>query len=487
MTNAALGIDVGSTNTKVAMISLEDTVLREVAIRSAPTPEDADALVTVVQRLVREAIDSAQVAPDVVGIASMAETGVPLNQDWAPITGLIRWNGARDRCAARTLFDRLGPGELFLATGVQPGRKAPLATWAWLRDARSDVWANLAHWAGVSDLIARALTGEFATDHTLAGRTMAYRLSEAGKALPATFDADLLAEVDLQPNRLPRVVTPGDAVGTVTADAAERTGLVQGTPVVIAGHDHAVGAWAAGVREPGDVADSVGTAEALVRVLGAAADRADVFATGMGLTRTVTGQYESLIAGSPSAGSLVRWWFEKYFDSTQPDAALSALHPHPSGLLVLPYLIGRQTPAPDPAARVRLCDTTGTILDAAGLDPVRLTKALFEGLALQVRWMDSEQRRIASGEASTAAMVVLGGPGAANTDALAIKSAVLGVPLLPVGAREPVASGAALLAADRILPGSTSGILPMKPLTGPGRFVADYDDIYAAFVAAAQR
>jgi sugar (pentulose or hexulose) kinase len=135
----------------------------------------------------------------------MAETGVPLGADDAPLTGWLRWTDRQGDAEAGALARRLGRDELIRATGVRPSAKAPLAKWAWLRaQGRA-----MTRWAGAADLAGLLLTGRLATDHTLAGRTMAYRLPGAGEPPPAGFDAALLAEAGLRPSQLPAVVAPG--------------------------------------------------------------------------------------------------------------------------------------------------------------------------------------------------------------------------------------------------------------------------------------
>src|SRR5699024_948057 len=124
----------------------------------------------------------------------------------------------------------------------RPSGKVPLATWAHLRAADPDRWAAMARWAGAADVVALALTGRLVTDHTLAGRTMAYRLPAPGEELPADFDGELLATVGLRPAQLPEVARPGELAGRVPPGG--RWGLDPGTPVVLAGHDHPVGSWA---------------------------------------------------------------------------------------------------------------------------------------------------------------------------------------------------------------------------------------------------
>ncbi|GEL45419.1 hypothetical protein CHO01_05350 [Cellulomonas hominis] len=493
----ALGVDIGTTNTKVAVVRADGRGPVVEAVASAPTPAPAD-LDACLRDLTGRALGAAPAGETVeaVGLASMAETGVPLDGAGAPLRDWLRWDGHRAGEEAAALADRLGRTALFEATGVRPSAKVPLATLAWLR--RHDPAAAAGRWAGAADLACLGLTGELVTDHTLAGRTMAYRLPPAGEPLPEAFDADLLAEVGSTPDRLPRVAGPGALAGVVRSGAWAAAGVPVGTPVAVAGHDHAVGAWAAGVRAPGDVADSIGTAEALCTVLGAEPVRAPVAAAGMSLVRTVEG-LPALLAGSSGAGAAVRWWLEEEAPGLDPAelfAAVAALPPAawPRDVVVLPYVQGRQTPEPDPAARAR-------VVGRGAHDVVVLTAALLEGLALQARWMLDVQQALAGGVGGGVGgavrarrVVVLGGPAAGNAAWMASKARVTPVPVRLVDAAEPVAAGAALLALARAGSGSGSGepasapVLPGVPVAGAaaGAGWPDPEQALARFVRAAR-
>jgi sugar (pentulose or hexulose) kinase len=460
----SVGIDLGTTNTKVAVVDVDAGRVRAVA--SAPTPEPAD-LAAVLRGLLRRVMDGAP-APDAVGIASMAETGVALDASGAPLGGWLRWDGHRARAEADELARRLGWTDLVAATGVRPSAKVPLATWAWLRAHRPDTWSAMARWSGAADLAGYLLTGRLATDHTLAGRTMAYRLPAPGGAVPDRFDPELLAEVGLRPEQLPDVVVGATGVSDSTF------GLRAGTPVVIAGHDHAVGAYAAGVREPGEVADSLGTAEAIMTVT-AAPDPVEVGRAGMSAVVTVGGT-RAILGGSSSAGALVQWWLEHEGGGLDADELLAgALDVDgPTEVVVLPYLAGRQTPDPDATAQLR-------VIGRAGQSPAYLARAMLEGLALHARWIAQEQFRLAGLDAPS--ITVLGAPAATNTAWLQIKAQVMPWPLRAVTVAEPVAAGAALLAAERAELIAASPPLERRAVasTGPG-----YDRSFARFVAAAR-
>lgn len=495
-----LGLDVGTTNTKAALVALWPGTpgeVRVLASTSAPTPDDAGALVGVTLTLIHTVLGGASRAPDVVGLASMAETGVPLDAGGQPLRPFLRWDGDRASAQARSLASDLGGDALFAATGVRPSAKVPLATWAWLRDNEPDVWQRMCCWAGAADVLCQAMTGRLATDHTLAGRTMAYRLPDRDGALSASFDADLLGAVGLRPDQLPDVVGVDEIAGRVTDPAFVGAGLIGGTPVVVAGHDHAVGAYAAGVREPGDVADSIGTAEAVLTVLSERPDPAAVAAAGMSLVRTVSGHHDALLAGSASGGAMVVWWLAAMTDGRPAAEVFAEMAQAPAeatGVLVLPYPTGRQSPAPDPAARVRVIGRT------AAHSPAHLTRALFEGLCLQARWMLVEQARLSGRERAADAVhadssddeIAVLGAVTANPAWMAVKAAVTPGPLRVVDNREPVAAGAAVLGADRagLLPHGAPRLPGRRPVAGspeasramPG---TGYDQMFADFVTAA--
>lgn len=489
----ALGVDVGTTNTKVALVDV--LVPRVLAVASAPTPAPARAAAVLAGLVAR--VLAAGPAPVAVGIASMAETGVPLGPDGTPRGDWLRWDGHRAGAEADALAARVGRADLFAATGVRASAKIPLATWEWLRThdpdalhadgaagrrvgSRADSVSGGGRWAGAADLVGLLLTGRLATDHTLAGRTGAYRLGRPGD-LPTAFDADLLAEVGLGPSQVPEVLTPGELLGRVVDGPFTAAGLAVGTPVTIAGHDHPVGTWAAGVRRPGEAADSVGTAEAVCTVLATDPDPAPVAAAGMSLVRTVTGEHPALLAGSSSAGAAVAWWLRTHAPGADVGtlmADVDALGDLPLDVLVLPYVAGRQTPAPDPAA------TPSVLGDLTGRSAAEGAYALLAGLALHARWMLEEQGRLVGGQAATS-VAVLGGPMNANPAWLRLKARVGPSPLRLVVEPEPVAAGAALLAAVRAGMLDDAPALVPRPVAAP-RHPGD-DPAFARFVRAALR
>jgi xylulokinase len=472
-----LGIDVGTTNVKVALVDPHGA--RVLASTTRPTPPAPDALVrAVVEAVARCAREAPGARVAAVGVASMAETGAPFDRDDRPLTPFVDWADPRAGDVATRLGDVVDPFELFARTGVRLGPKAPLAKWAWFAEHETATWRRTARWAGAADVVVHALTGRWATDHTLAGRTGALALGESG------FDDALTRLAGLDPDRLPDLLAPGDAAGGVRPGPFADAGLAPGIPVHVAGHDHAVGSWAVGVRRPGQVADSLGTSEAVYAivedgVMDRAAERHRLARHGMSLVRTVSGERHAVVAGSPAAGRLVAWWCQALapsrtprtlFDGLDPD--VGAASPGATGPVVLPYLLGRQAPFPDPRARV---DVLGA---GPRDDETTLRAALRDGLALHARWMIQE----ATAGAAPTSVVVLGGP--ARNEPWVRRKAALS-PWRTARATDPdaVVLGAALLAAERS--GIPTAPVATQAVAVPG--APEASDALDQFVAAALR
>jgi sugar (pentulose or hexulose) kinase len=492
---SAVGIDVGTTNTKVVLVSDGGESL----LAAEPTPATLDDLIALVGRALRRA----EAAVAAIGIAAMAESGFVVDADGAAMTPLLSWRDERDEAEMQAFARRAGADALFEATGVRPGPKPPLALWLSLRRHQPGLFGARQRWAGVADAVALALTGRLLTDHTLAGRTMAYRLPPAGAPLARSFDPALLAEAGLRPHQLPSVALPGDDPARLTRAAATWTGLTAGTPVWVAGHDHQVAAWGAGVRAPGEVADSVGTAEAVLHLVRGVPDRPAVRGQGMSVVRAVDGVTEALLAGSSFAGGFLQWLADRQTggevadllgdlpdlddptDSANrgllspPQSVAKPIHsaeqsPYARPGWLLPYPSGRQCPDPDPSATVR---EFGDRTDPLGVRAI-------EALAYQAAWISQGQAELAADPVTD--LLMIGGPLHRCPQWARIKATLAGVPTTLVQATEPVATAAALLALVRSGQGD-GGVLPAVSVPPVHHLIETYQRRLDAFITSATK
>lgn len=465
---ALAGVDVGTTHVKVAF---HDDTGRCLAEDRRPTPRDLPGLVAAVAGGLRRCADRTGRPPEAIGVTGMAETGVPLDAGGRPLTPLIWWTDPRGaEEAAELARDEVA---LFAVTGHRATAKTPLAKWLWLRRHEPAVLDGMRWWAGAPDAVAHALTGALRTHETLAARTLAYDPAKGA------YDAGLLALAGLDPDRLP---PPAHAVEPVGGAVAGLDGVTAGTPVVIAGHDHAVGCWAAGVRRPGDAGDSLGTAEAVM--VPAAAPPGPRAALDLGITAdpSLDGRHVMLVGGLPSSGALLDWLLALLLPSASAAdryAALPGLLEDvalPTGVLAEPYLRGRAAPAPDPGRRVTLSG-----LDA-GHGPGDLLAAAIEGTCLHTRWTLAELTALAGTEVRR--LAVFGGQVRVPLW-MRVKAAVSAPPVEVVPAGDAVCAGAALIAGHAGGSLDDVPVLPREPLPRDPALATAYDAAYERFLASA--
>jgi xylulokinase len=444
------GIDVGTTNTKVGVYTLDGTAVVE---RRRGTPADAGTIVAGALEDLRHCVDAAGAPPAAVGVTGVAEGGLPLDGDLRPMAPLLWWHDERAAEEAAWLAGRVGRAELFATTGVDVAAKTPLANWLWLRRNQPELLDRMRVWVGIPELVASALCGKPLSHRTFAGRSGAF------DQVAERYDDDLLALAGMRVDQLPR-----PEVGS-----AVREPLPVGTPVIVAGHDHLVAAHAAGARDPGDVVDSLGTAEAVVTVSERVAPRAAA-GTGMSWNRTADGTRWAMVSAFPHCGRLLRWLCSLASpagDVAGLEEVAASVDARPTGIVVLPYLAGRGAPAPDPDRRLAVHDLT------PGQALPEVIVAALEGACFHARWLAEHHAERA--DAELCEVTVLGGPSRGRAW-MAVKAHVMPGPVRSTTTADAACAGAALLAGAAVglpAPVLDSDLLPRDDL------LADrYDAIY---------
>lgn len=189
-----------------------------------------------------------------VGIASMGETGTLIRSDGPSDLPLVAWHDSRGDEVVNDLVERFGEDEILRRTGRRPRNVTSIAKVGWLRRNGYEVAGT---WTGVAGLTLWRLTGALGQEHSLAATSGAY------DPISRKYDREILEAVGLDHITWAPARVAGTALGRITAGGAAWSGLPEGIPVTIAGHDHPVGVIGAG-GEHTEVIDSMGTGEPLV-------------------------------------------------------------------------------------------------------------------------------------------------------------------------------------------------------------------------------
>ncbi len=263
MSDLLLGIDVGTSACKAAVVDADGA---ERAHGQAPTPWqrvdtgaeiDPHALFDAVLAAARAALRAAPAGRvRGIGVTGMAETGVLLDDHGAPLAPAIAWHDARGGDEARLLADEIGERAFIRTTGLPVTALCSAPKLRWLTANRPET-LTARRWLNVGEWVVRGLGGDEVTELSLASRTGLLDLATKDPYL------DVLAWTGLRDDLLPERVLAGTPAGR----AGDALAGAEGAVLTVAGHDHLGAGVGVGVVAPGDVLDSCGTAEALVRVV----------------------------------------------------------------------------------------------------------------------------------------------------------------------------------------------------------------------------
>jgi xylulokinase len=393
-----------------------------------------------------------------IGLTGQMHGAVLLDAADAVLRPAILWNDQRTAAECDAIRAAVGRERLIAITGndALTGFTAPKLVW--VRDHEPDIWQRVAHVLLPKDFVRLRLSGEHALDKADGAGTILFDLA-ARDWSPVILDA-----LGIDPAWMPPTFEGPAVTGTVTAEAAEATGLRAGTPIVAGGGDQAANAVGTGVVSPGTVALSLGTSG----VIFAATDRPIFEPDGRvhAFCHALPDRWHLMSVMLSAAGSL-RWFRE----ALAPDvpfadlvAAAGEVPAGSDGLLFLPYLTGERSPHPDPLARGAFVGLT------VRHDRRHLTRAVLEGVAFGLR--DGLDLMTAAGMPAPREIRVSGG-GTASPLWRQILADVLDAEIATVNTSEGAAFGAALLAAVGAgwfasVPEATAALVTATPSTSPG-------------------
>ena len=260
-----VGLDIGTTAVKAVVFDEHGAALAEAR---AATPWSVSPLgVQLEAAELFEAAASAltcalATAPDgtvaSIGITSMGESGVLIGPDGEAVGPVIAWHDRRDLAELESLRAAITGDAFSVRTGLPMREQWSLTKHRWLlthlpETRRATMRLNIAEWMAFS------LGGAPVSELSLASRTGWLDLASRNwwsEALDWSGASQAL---------MPELAAAGTSLGAVRAEAG--ISRLTGAVITVAGHDHQAAVAGAGAYLPGDVLDSCGTAEALVRVI----------------------------------------------------------------------------------------------------------------------------------------------------------------------------------------------------------------------------
>jgi xylulokinase len=479
-----LGVDVGTSGVKTILVAEDGGVAASAtAPLSLDTPEpgwaeqDPEAWWDAARAAIRDVLaQRAGSRVAAIGISGQMHSSVFLDRSGAVIRPALLWSDGRTTAECREIETRAG-GETHLREWVcNPALEGfTLPKVLWLRNHEPAAFARLATVMLAKDFVRLRLTGTVATEPSDASGTLMFDPAHL------RWSREMLAAVELPPSLLPDVGGSAQVLGRVTKEAAARTGLAVGTPVVGGGADNACSAAGVGAITPGEAVSSWGTSGT---VLAPTAEprvdprlRAHTFCH-------VAPDVWYVMGVVLSAGGAFGWYRDqcaRELPESDRDSQLTreaaTVPPGADGVTFLPYLQGERTPHRDASLRAAF---TGLSLAHTR---AHMTRAVLEGVCFALR----DSLTILQELGLVPSHLLLTGGGAKNAFIRQLQADVFGLPVTTVNREEGGAYGAALLAAVGAgafpdLQTAAQRTLTRHPLSPPDPAIhLAYDPIYRRF------
>ena len=446
-----VGIDKGTSVTKTAVydeqgneVARSDRRVLQFHDRPGWHEEDPEDTWSRTAETVRECMESlGPRSADVVGVGLTGHMGGAwfLDARGRSVRRSIAWPDTR----ANVVVSRLENGphlEEYLRiteVGALPGMTVPLLSTLLVEEP--DLLERTHTVLNAKDFIGLRLTGRMVSEPSDA----AFVPADVDRAAYSDRVLEILEALPWS-GKLPELVPSGEVVGEVTAEAAERTGLPVGTPVVAGLGDAPAAMVGCGAVTPGSAVSILGTSWLSANVV------TDPHAglRGIGWMYPMPNGHFAHFVANQAGASTMDWWLENLAPEVSSTRDFATLETEvrqsaeaATSLTFLPYFSAAGVQAPFKAPHLR-----GTLL---GLEDAvtrgEVFRAVYEGMAYAMHDCYSSFGRAPD-------VVRLTGGGAASSIWPGVLSNIMGVPVELLAADEGAALGVAVLA------GVTVGVWP---------------------------
>lgn len=360
-----LGIDIGTSGTKTVLFAPDGTVIASCTEEyplyqpqngyAEQNPEDWwQAVVKTVNAVIqRSGISNGNIKG--IGLSGQMHGLVMLDKKGDVIRPAILWCDSRTGKECEEITDLIGAERLIELTANPALAGFTAGKILWVRKHEPEHYAKCAHILLPKDYIRFRLTGEFATEVSDAS---GMQLLDVPRRC---WSEEVLRKLDISPDLLGKVYESPEVTGTVTKQAAELTGLKEGTIVAGGAGDNAAAAVGTGVVEDGKAFTTIGTSGVVYTHTSSLSidpkGRVHTFCC------AVPGQWH-VMGVTQAAGLSLKWFRDQFCTAEKETAQLMGVGPYylidgeakkvPIGsnkLLYLPYLMGERTPHLNPNAR----------------------------------------------------------------------------------------------------------------------------------------
>lgn len=344
-----IGIDVGTTATKGV---LYDENGKKVASAQRGYPliqekmdqaeEDPKLIFDAVQDVIFALSQKRKITA--ISWSSQMHSLIGLDENKELLTNSLTWADNRAKNVVKKAKAEGLAQKIYQQTGMPIHPMAPVYKLFWLKQEKPEIFSKVKYWLGIKEYLIYRLTGKLVEDLSMAAGTGLLNL----KTL--TWDQELLSQVGITTQTLPKLVKSSDIIGSVKEEYRQKLDLDESTKVIAGASDGYLSTIGVGAIDEKDFAMNVGTSGA-VRCL---AQESIIDKKAQFFCYPADQGY--LIGGPVNNGGIVFEWARKVLlgpnESAEDFLTLAQSAPVGSkGLIFHPYLGGERAPIWDANAR----------------------------------------------------------------------------------------------------------------------------------------
>jgi xylulokinase len=505
--DVVVAVDLGTGGPKVAVVDLRGRIVASASepvelhlLPGGGAEQDPASWWTAIVAAARRALDQSSVRPSsVIGVGCTAQWSGTVAVDRAgdPLRPAVIWMDSRGSSAIRRQmrgpvsvmgYDVRKIQRWIRLTGGAPSQsgKDPTAHILWIQDTEPDVYNATFKFLEPVDWLNQRLTGTFSASFD---SIAAHWVTDNRRIDAVDYDGSLLSMSGLERSKLPDLVPSATIMGSLRAEAAEDLGLPVGTPVVTGTGDVHSAAVGSGAVNDFDGHLYIGTSSWISCHV--PFKKTDAMRNVAAIPAAIPGRY--MVADEhETAGACLTFLAENVlFDGKGPHAGLpdgnvyryfdevaASVAPGAHGAMFTPWLNGERSPVDDHTIRGGFHNLS---LSTSRADLVR---AVYEGVALNSRWLLGAVERFVGRRFDTLAFI----GGGANSDVWSqIHADAMGRRIRPVA--DPVLANVrgagllTLLALGRVRVDEIPALVEVGPTFEPDPTASKvYAELYEEFV-----
>lgn len=437
-----LGIDIGTQGSKTVLCDASGAVIADAFCPSVLFRPDAEtvyeepvnilnSVISTVREITRKIGDEA--AKDIVciGIDAQMAGVMAIDKSFNAVTPLDSWLDSRCREYTAKIKNRVGDAAVLSSGGQIIHSHASKILW-W-KNEHPETYKNIYKFIQPNGFVAGKFCGIKAEDAFMDYTFLHFNVFSDN--LNLKFNGELLAEFSVDPEKMPRIVSPDTVVGTVLPEYAAEMGLPAGVKMIAGCGDTAASSLGAGITEAGLAYDVAGTASVF-------ACCTDKFAPDTKNHTLLFGRSvcEGLFLPLSyiSGGGLCLEWFSRITGKNLKELDALAENAENKNVYFIPHFSGRTLPLDD--------NVSGAFL---GLDATTDTGVMFKAIMESVAFEYKTYLDIlnASGALGGLSSVYGVGGGAKSPLFSQIKADVLGADYVSLANADSAPAAMALLSA----------------------------------------